>query len=188
MLLLWVEYIPHVFIGAAALIVLAVAADFAIAKIKRVSQRLRKAPGADTPKTVESVTAAGHNAPIAQSEPAAAPNVMMAATVDEQEPMVRDTGRCLPLGAPTERCEAVRPSAETERCEPVPTTLEPAADSAGFSDVGEVRRSDSASLIARAARDLLQARSTRVEDAVVARDPSVRIVDVAVPASGRMAS
>lgn len=78
--------------------------------------------------------------------------------------------------------------ADTERHEPIAAALEPVAESAAFSRAGEDRRNDSASLVAMAARELMQARSTRVEDAVVTRDPSVRIVDVAVASSGRVAS
>lgn len=190
MLLLWVEYVPHVFIGAAALIVLAVAADFAIAKLKGVSQRLRKAaePAA---KSVEVVTQSSDNAASVRAELQAAPHDKMVATVEIQERMVRDTDRRLPLGAPTERHEAVASGADTERCEAVATALEPVPDSSTFSSVDEPRRSDSASLVALAARELMQSRSTRpvqVEDAVVTRDPSVRIVDVAVAPSTRVAS
>lgn len=187
MLLLWVEYIPHVFIGASGLIVAVVALDFAIAKLKSASQRLRKAPAEETPKTVESGTIIGDNAPIAQAEAVVAPEAIMEATA-EQEQLVRDTGRCLPMGAPTERYEPIAHGADTERCETVAAALEPVAESAAFSRVGEDRRSDSASLVAMAARELMAARSTRVEDEVVTRDPSVRIVDVAVPTSGRLAS
>ncbi len=188
MLLLWIEYVPHVFIGAAALIVLAVAADFAIAKVRGLSQRLRKAaePAAIS---VESVTPSSDNAPSVRAEPQAAPDDKMVATVEIQERMVRDTDRRLPLGAPTERHEIVAYGADTERCEPVAVSLEPAPDSATFAQVDE-RCSDSASLVARAARELMQSRSARqvVEDAVVTRDPSVRIVDVAVAPSTRVAS
>ncbi|MBP9893176.1 MAG: hypothetical protein KBG84_14835 [Planctomycetes bacterium] len=187
MLLLWVEYIPHVFIGASGLIVAVVALDFTIAKIKSASQRLRKAPAEEPPKPVETVTNLVDNAPIAQAEAPVAPDVTMEATV-EQEQLVRDTGRCMPMGAPTERYEPIAHGADTERHEPIAAALEPVAESAAFSRVGEDRRNDSASLVAMAARELMQARSTRVEDAVVTRDPSVRIVDVAVASSGRVAS
>jgi hypothetical protein len=189
MLLLWIEYVPHVFIGAAALIVLAVAADFAIAKVRGLSQRLRKTAPETEANTVEVVTHSGDNAPSVRVELQAASDDKMVATVEIQERMVRDTDRRLPLGAPTERHEVLAYGADTERCEPVAVSLEPVPDSSTFSNVDE-RHSDSASLVARAARELMQSRSARqvVEDAVVTRDPSVRIVDVAVAPSTRLAS
>jgi hypothetical protein len=190
MLLLWVEYVPHVFIGAAALIVLAVAADFTIAKLKGVSQRLRKAVANEEAKSVEVVTVQGDNAPSVPAEREAAPDAKMGATVDVEELIVRDTGRCLPQGAPTERHEMVL-GADTERCEAVATTLEPEPEVSSRSWADDDKSSASASLVARAARELMQARGARlVEDAVVQRDPSVRVmdVDVAVAPSGRVAS
>ncbi|KAA0211273.1 hypothetical protein EDM80_11255 [bacterium] len=204
MTLLFVEYVPQVLMGLGVLIFTAVALDFAWARLKRVSQRLKgvsrdmKDSGrglVGKPEPLGPVAEVGESLKLQacndicsngaevthESGPAVA--IMQADVTGE---VGAESPAILPLGADTERCEPVPEIIQSVGLvgsdEQSPTMPSPEAEAVGHS------------LIARAMGELQQLRllkgSSRavaaVDEAVVAsREPSVRIVDTVVPGSER---